>query len=56
MVKDSIGILELNCKEDIIKIARVKGYKTAEKGFGWVAYQLEKPLPDTSKRNQTSNR
>ncbi|HNU89353.1 MAG TPA: hypothetical protein PKJ94_13730, partial [Ferruginibacter sp.] len=51
MVKDSIGILELG-KEDIIKIARVKGYKTAEKGFGWVAYQLEKPLPDTSKKTK----
>lgn len=51
MVKDSIGILELG-KEDIIKIARVKGYKTAEKGFGWVAYQLEKPLPDTSKKTR----
>lgn len=49
MVKDSIGILELG-KEEVVKIARVKGYKTAEKGFGWVAYQLEKPLPDTTKK------
>lgn len=49
MVKDSIGILELG-KEEIIKIARVKGYKTAEKGFGWVAYQMEKPLPDTTRK------
>jgi dipeptidyl aminopeptidase/acylaminoacyl peptidase len=49
MTKDSIGIIELG-KDEIVKIARVKGFKTAEKGFGWVAYQLEKPLPDTTKK------
>ena len=48
MPKDSIGIIELG-KDDVLKFARVKGFKTAEKGFGWVAYQMEKPLPDTSK-------
>ncbi|MBP6285565.1 MAG: prolyl oligopeptidase family serine peptidase [Ferruginibacter sp.] len=51
MPKDSIGILELG-KEDVVKIARVKGFKTAEKGSGWVAYQMEKPLPDTTKKTK----
>ncbi len=49
MPKDSIGILELG-KEDVVKIARVKGYKTPEKAAGWLAYQMEKPLPDTAKK------
>jgi dipeptidyl aminopeptidase/acylaminoacyl peptidase len=49
MTKDSIGIVELG-KEAVVKIARVKGFKTPEKGFGFVAYQLEKPLPDTTKK------
>ena len=48
MPKDSIGIIELG-KEAIVKYARVKGFKTPEKSGGWVAYQMEKPLPDTSK-------
>ena len=52
MTKDSIGIIELG-KDEVVKIPRIKGYKTAEKGFGWVAYQLEKPLPDTTKKIKT---
>ncbi len=51
MTKDSIGIVELG-KDEVLKIPRIKGYKTAEKGFGWVAYQLEKPLPDTTKKTK----
>ena len=49
MTKDSAGIIELG-KEVVVKFARVKGFKTAEKGFGWVAYQIEKALPDTTKK------
>ncbi|MFM6924298.1 MAG: hypothetical protein ACKOU7_02260, partial [Ferruginibacter sp.] len=49
MTKDSIGIVELG-KEGVVKYARVKGFKTAEKGFGYLAYQLEKALPDTTKK------
>ena len=52
MPKDSIGIIELG-KDEVVKIARIKGYKTAEKGFGWVAYQLEKTLPDTTRKTKT---
>ncbi|MBN8700294.1 MAG: S9 family peptidase [Chitinophagales bacterium] len=49
MTKDSLGIIELG-KEEIVKISRVKAFKAPEKGAGWVAYHLEKPLPDTTKK------
>ena len=52
MVKDSLGIVELG-KDSVIKVSRIKSYKTPEKGAGWVAYQLEKPLPDTTKKKIT---
>ncbi|MDX2046977.1 MAG: prolyl oligopeptidase family serine peptidase [Chitinophagaceae bacterium] len=47
--KDSFAIVELG-KDSIMKVARVKSYKIPEKASGWVAYHLEKPLQDTSKR------
>jgi dipeptidyl aminopeptidase/acylaminoacyl peptidase len=47
MPKDSLAIIELG-KEEIWKRPRVKTYSSPEKSFGWVAYHLEKPLPDTS--------
>ncbi|MBL0056339.1 MAG: S9 family peptidase [Chitinophagaceae bacterium] len=53
MPKDSLAILELG-KEDVVKIARVKAFKAPEKGAGWIAYQMEKPLPDTSKKGKTA--
>lgn len=40
MPKDSVGIIELG-KDNVFKTARIKSYKTPEKGFGWVAYQKE---------------
>ncbi|MEO6949073.1 MAG: prolyl oligopeptidase family serine peptidase [Ginsengibacter sp.] len=40
--KDSIAIIELG-KDSIWKKADIKSYKTPEKGYGWVAYQLDKP-------------
>jgi dipeptidyl aminopeptidase/acylaminoacyl peptidase len=48
MPKDSLGILLLGT-DSIIKIARVKSFKTPEEGSGWVAYHLDKALPDMSK-------
>ncbi|RYF82507.1 MAG: S9 family peptidase, partial [Chitinophagaceae bacterium] len=39
--KDSIGIIELG-KEGMVKVAKVKSYKTPEKGVGWVAYHKER--------------
>jgi dipeptidyl aminopeptidase/acylaminoacyl peptidase len=41
--KDSIGIVELG-KDAVLKVAKVKSYKTPEKGFGWVAYHKERDL------------
>jgi dipeptidyl aminopeptidase/acylaminoacyl peptidase len=51
MIKDSMGIVELG-KDGVVKFARVKTFKTAEKGFGYLAYQMEKALPDTSKKTK----
>jgi len=48
MPKDSLGIFTIG-KDDVLKIARVKGYKMPEKGSGWVAYHLEKALPEAGK-------
>ncbi len=41
MPKDSIAIIELG-KEEVWKREMVKTYKTPQKSFGWMAYQLEK--------------
>ncbi len=41
MPKDSLGIVELG-KDSVIKIAKVKSFRMPEKGFGWLAYHLEK--------------
>ncbi|MFT3936001.1 MAG: prolyl oligopeptidase family serine peptidase [Chitinophagaceae bacterium] len=48
MPKDSLGILEFG-KNDVLKIPRVKSYKVPEKNGGWLAYNLEKALPDNTK-------
>jgi len=49
MPKDSLGIVELG-KTDITRIPRVKSFKTPAKGTGqWMAYLLEKALPETPK-------
>ena len=53
--KDSIAIVELG-KEQVWKSPRVKTYKTPQKGFGWIAYHLEKPFETPSKTgNRTIN-
>ena len=49
--KDSLGIVTLSTMK-LTKIARVKSFKLPEKGSGWVAYQLEKELPDTTKKGK----
>ncbi len=54
MPKDSIAIIELG-KDSIIKKPRIKNFKTPEKGFGFVAWQIEKPLPDTTKKKATAD-
>ncbi len=49
MTKDSLAIVELG-QDSVTRISRVKGFKTPEKAAGWLAYQMEKPLPDTTKK------
>ena len=49
MPKDSLGMVELG-QDSVVKIARVKSFKVPEKAAGWVAYQMEKPIPDTTKK------
>ncbi|WP_162915630.1 alpha/beta hydrolase family protein [Paraflavitalea soli] len=49
MPKDSLGIVELG-KDSVTKIARVKSFKSPEKGTGqWMAYLLDKPLPEATR-------
>lgn len=49
MPKDSLGIIELG-QDSVFKIARVKTFKTPEKGDGtWIAYHLDKALPEPPK-------
>lgn len=49
MPKDSLGILSLGA-DTAIRIARVKSFKTPEKGDGrWLAYHLDKALPEPPK-------
>lgn len=45
MPKDSLGIYDIVNKK-LEKIARVKNYKTPEKAAGWLAYLMEKSLPE----------
>ena len=48
MPKDSLAIVELG-KDSVWKVARVKTFKTPEKGNGWVAYHMDKVLPEPPK-------
>ena len=55
MPKDSIAIVELG-KEEIWKTAKAKSYKTPQKTYGWVAYQLEKtPEPPVKPKTPDTN-
>lgn len=49
MPKDTLVIVELGT-DNIVRIPRVKGFRAPQKAGGWVAYQMEKPLPDTTKK------
>lgn len=49
MPKDSFAVVELG-KENIWKTARIKSYKAPQKGFGWVAYHMEKPIEPPARR------
>ena len=47
--KDSMAIIALGV-DSVWKSARIKNFKTPEKAFGFVAFQKEKALPDSSKK------
>jgi dipeptidyl aminopeptidase/acylaminoacyl peptidase len=49
MPKDSLVIVQLGA-DSMMRVARIKSYKTPKKGFGWVAYHMEKALPDSAKK------
>src|SRR5882724_11396384 len=44
--RDSLGIFQPGA-DSLLKIPRVKSYKVPEKAGEWLAWLLEKPLPDT---------
>jgi dipeptidyl aminopeptidase/acylaminoacyl peptidase len=46
MPKDTLGIVAIG-NDSIIKIPKVKSFKTPEKGYDWIAYHLEKSVVDT---------
>lgn len=48
MPKDSLAVLELG-KESLQKFPRVKSFKTPAKGSEWVAWHLEKAMPEAPK-------
>lgn len=52
--KDSMVVVLLGT-DSIFYVDRVKSFKTPEKGAGWLAYHLEKPLPDTAKKKPASD-
>jgi dipeptidyl aminopeptidase/acylaminoacyl peptidase len=53
MPKDSLGMLVLGT-DSLTKVAKVKSFKTPEKGTGWLAYHLEKPMADTAARKKAA--
>ena len=48
MPKDSLVIIELG-KDNVVKVARIKNFKIPEDSGNWLAYLLDKPLPETGK-------
>ncbi|MBK8089612.1 MAG: S9 family peptidase [Chitinophagaceae bacterium] len=48
MPKDSLAIVEFG-KDSVWKVAKVKTYKAPEKGSGWLAYHMEKTMPEPAK-------
>lgn len=55
MPKDSFAVVELG-KDSVYRVAKVKTFKTPEKGFGWAAYHLEKkPEPEKPKQGPAAD-
>lgn len=53
MPKDSLAIVLLGV-DSVVKISRVKSFKSPEKAAGWMAYHADKPAPDTSARKRSA--
>jgi len=51
--KDTLAWIQLGT-DVLTKVPRVKSYKIPEKGGGWLAYLLEKPLADSAKKGADS--
>lgn len=54
MPKDSLGIIELG-KDSVWKLANVKNYKTPQKSFGWIAYQMERLKNSSYEENNSGD-
>ncbi|WP_443939243.1 prolyl oligopeptidase family serine peptidase [Pedobacter sp. MW01-1-1] len=54
MPKDTLGIANLSTN-NVVKVPRVKSFKFAEEGFGFLAYQLDK-LDTAKKANQAGKK
>ncbi len=54
MPKDSLGIIELGF-EEIVKVPQLKSFKTPEKAAGFVAYLIDKPVLESSKKAKAIN-
>lgn len=48
MPKDSLAIIALG-KTEILKVPRIKSYKIPDETGTWLAYLLDKPLPETNR-------
>ena len=53
--KDSLGIVTVSTLR-LEKFARVRSYKLPEKSAAWLAWQYEKPLADTTKKNDAAKK
>jgi dipeptidyl aminopeptidase/acylaminoacyl peptidase len=51
MPKDSLVIIELG-KDNFVKVPRLKSFKVPDESGMWLAYLLDKPLPEPAKRTE----
>ena len=49
MPRDSLVYVLLGT-DSIVKIPRIKSFKTPEKGSGWLAYHMDKSMPESAKK------
>ncbi|MCW3088831.1 MAG: acylaminoacyl-peptidase [Sediminibacterium sp.] len=51
MPKDSLALIELGA-DNIVKIARIKSFKVPDDSGNWLAYLLDKPVPEAPRRGE----